>query len=68
MKYKLIRKGNRIIVDHVTWLGLAPVRLIHEIDEWVTTAGIGFRIAYSTWRLVDEASVTLFILRWDNNA
>lgn len=68
MTYNIIRKGNRITLDRDHWESAISMALITEIDDWVTEAGIGIRVAYATWRLNDGASVTLFILRWGSGA
>jgi hypothetical protein len=38
---------------------------VTEIDEWVRENKIGIRTAYDMWKLDTDATVTLFLLRWN---
>lgn len=37
---------------------------VFAIQDWVHDNGLGRRISWATWRLVDDAAVTAFVLKW----
>lgn len=37
---------------------------VFAIQDWVHDNRLGRRISWATWRLVDDAAVTSFVLKW----
>ena len=56
-------RKNVIIVEAIG----ATDEFAEEIARWVTDSELGTRIAFLMWRMRDEASITLFLMRWANN-
>lgn len=56
-------RKNVIIVEAIG----ATDEFAEEIARWVTERELGTRIAFLMWRMRDEASTTLFLMRWANN-
>ena len=42
----------------------ASEELANEINDWVKEHNLGIRTAFLMWKLKNEQSVTLFLMRW----
>ena len=38
---------------------------LNAVNDWVVERDLGTRMSYNTWKLRDNAAVTMFLLRWN---
>lgn len=70
-KFLITRKGLTLRLSIVESRSLTTVGTLSEeqaaaVDAWVEETKTGIRLAWDMWKMNDEQSVSLFMLKWQS--